>query len=163
MFDGEYIPTDFDILLTDVHARDLHENISSQLGSNYLADYTENTENKQTDYIEGIIWGPHQRIFVPMIIKIKNKKKYVHMLIDTGSPATYLCEEVFGSFDIMIYNPSNPMTVNINDKPIAVLQSPVRSHFSEINILGSDYLKISNAIVNINYGENVVKVSLFNV
>ena len=160
MFDDQYLPTDFDVLLTDVHARDLHQDISRQLGRNYLADYT---ENSQVDYIEGIIWGPHKRIFVPMIIKMGKKQKNVHMLIDTGSPVTYICNEVLASFDRMIYNPSNPVTVNINGRPIAVIQSPERSHFSEVNILGSDYLKISNANVNINYADNFVKISLFNV
>ena len=160
MFDGQYLPTEFDVLLTDVHARDLHHDISRQLGRIYLADYT---DNSPVDDIVGIIWGPHKRVFVPMVIRMGNKHKNVHMLIDTGSPSTYVSNEVFSSFDKMIYNPSNPVTVNINGRPIAVLKSPEQSHFSEMNILGSDYLKICNAKVNLDYENDVVQISLLNV
>ena len=166
MFDGQYLPTDFDVLLNDVHARDLHHDISRQLGRIYLADYT---DNSPVDDIVGIIWGPHKRVFVPMGLfarektRMGKKHKNVHMLIDTGSPSTYVSNEVFSSFDKMIYNPNNHVTVNINGRPIAVLQSPEQSHFSEMNILGSDYLKICNAKVNLDYATNVVQINLLNV
>jgi len=159
MIDEQYLPTQFDILLTDVHARDLHHDISRRLGVIYLADYI---GNNLINNVEGIIWGPNNRVFVSMIVKIGIKQKNVHMLIDTGSPNTYICNDVFSSFDKMIFNPNNHVSININGRPIAVLQSPEQSHFNDVNILGSDYLKLTNANVNINYAEDKIKIDLYN-
>ena len=157
MIDEQYMPTHFDILLTDVHARDLHQDISRRLQVIYLADHV---GNNCIDNINGIIWGPHNRIFVPTVVRMGNKQKNVHMLVDTGSPNTYLSNEVFAAFDRMIYNPSNPVSVNINGKQITVLQSPETSHFTDVNILGSDYLKTYNAIVTIDYVGERIQIGL---
>jgi hypothetical protein len=89
-----------------------------------------------------------------------NKQKNVHMLVDTGSPSTYLSNEVFASFDRMIYNPSNPVSVNINGKQVTVWKSPETSHFTDVNILGSDYLKTYNAIVTIDYVGERIEIKL---
>ena len=137
MFDVQYSPTDFDLLLTDVHSNELHHEISSMLGTTYLNDADTDDISEAT----GIVWGPHNRIFIATVVRMGNKMKHVHFLVDTGSPFTYICDEGLQSFGKTVSNPNNPFTVHINGKPILVLQSPEDKHFKDINLLGTDYMK----------------------
>ena len=66
-------------------------------------------------------------------MRINRKNKIVYFLLNTGSPKTYLCEEVFNEFGIFP-NPHNPTTASINGKVDTVSLSP--THFSGLNILG---------------------------
>jgi hypothetical protein len=157
MIDEEYIPTHFDVLLTDVHSKDLRHEISHRLGVQYLAEHDADDDINE---IKGVVWGPHNRIFVPTVIRIGGQKKNVHFLIDTGSPKSYVSQEVFTSFNRMISNPSNPISLHINNKPITVFQSPENSHFEDVNVLGSDYLKTFNAILHIDYGNDSVELCI---
>ena len=152
MFDEQYMPTEFDVLLTDVHSRDLHHDISIRLKKLYLQDI----DDDSIDKTEGIIWGPNSRIFVAMVVRMGNKRKYVHFIVDTGSPNTYISQEVFTSFGRMHPNPNNPVSLHINGKPLSVLQSPERSHFEEVNIIGTSYMKTFNCILNIDFARDAV-------
>lgn len=148
MFDVQYSPTDFDVLLTDVHSNELHHEISSSLGTAYL----ENADSDDVRKANGIVWGPHNRIFVATVVKMGNKLKHVHFLVDTGSPYTYICDEVLQSFGKTVSNPHNPFSVNINGLPILVLQSPEDKHFKDINILGTDFMKTFGCVLNVDFG-----------
>lgn len=152
MFDEQYMPTEFDVLLNDVHSKDLHHDISTRLRKLYLQDI----DNDNIDNTEGIIWGPNNRIFVAMVVRMGKKKKYVHFIVDTGSPRTYISHEVFTSFSRMHPNPNNLVSVHINGKPLSVLQSPKESHFEDINIIGTDYMKTFNCILNIDFAKDAV-------
>lgn len=154
------MPTEYDVLLSDVSSKDLHHEISSMLSTMYLSDITDDN----IDTTNGIIWGPHNRVFVAMVVRMGHKKKYVHFLVDTGSPSTYICQEVFTSFGRMINNPNNPVSLHINGKPLTVLQSPKNSHFEDVNVLGTTFLKTFNSVVNIDFkaGDVTIKTSDFN-
>ena len=109
MFDA---PLDFDVLLTDVHARDLRHDISNCLGIPYLSECNDHSVAR---YMAGVIWGPHNRLFASMKVSIgSGSMRNVHMILNTGSPQTYLCSETFGAFNITINHPNNPISVNIN-------------------------------------------------
>ena len=155
MLDAPYSPTKFDVLLTDVSSKDLHHDISNRLHKLYLSDLT----NDDIDQTEGIIWGPNNRIFVAMVVRLGNKRKYVHFLVDTGSPKTYICQEVFTSFNKMISNPNNSVSLHINGKLLSVLQSPENSHFEDVNVLGTDYMKMLNCVLHVDFGEETVKLT----
>ena len=55
--DVQYMPTEFDVLLTDVSSKDLHHDISNRLSKLYLSDITDDN----IDTTQGIIWGPNNR------------------------------------------------------------------------------------------------------
>ena len=155
MFDVQYSPTDFDLLLTDVHSNELHHEISNMLGSTYLNDAEKDDISEAT----GIVWGPHNRIFVATVVRMGNKLKHVHFLVDTGSPFTYICDEVLQSFGKTVSNPKNPFTVHINGKPILVLQSPEDKHFKDINLLGTDYMKTFRCILAVDFEKETAKLT----
>ena len=156
MFDAGYAPLDFDVLLTDVHARDLRHDISNCLGIPYLSECIDDSVARN---MTGVIWGPHNRLFASIKVSIgSGSMRNVHMILDTGSPQTYLCSETFSAFNITINHPNNPISVNINGTRLSVLECPVQSHFNEVNILGTDYLRITNAKVEIDFNNDSVHI-----
>ncbi|RIB14959.1 hypothetical protein C2G38_2143803 [Gigaspora rosea] len=129
--DDNYFPNMYDVLLTDVNSKDLHEEISELLKAKYLS-YSPASEFKE---VYGIIYGKHNRIFVSLPVKVKRQAKNVHFLVDTGSPSTYICEEVYESLKATIRNTSSPRSVLINNKATHVFLPPVNSHFTGVNVL----------------------------
>src|SRR3954471_12079359 len=101
-----YDPRNFDILLTDIDTEDVHESIPRKLNVEYLSD----APNELDGDITGIMYGPHFRLFCATTIRIKNKIKMVIFLVDTGSPTTFISEEVLRSFGIEISDPVNNYT-----------------------------------------------------
>ena len=156
MFDVQYVPTDFDVLLTDVHSNELHHEISDMLNTNYLED----ADNDDVQEATGTVWGPHNRIFIATIVRMSNKLKHVHFLIDTGSPSTYICDEVLQSFGKTVSNPHNPFSVHINGKPILALQSPENMHFKDINILGTDFMKTFKCVLTVDFDKETAKLQM---
>ncbi|RIA94404.1 hypothetical protein C1645_873450 [Glomus cerebriforme] len=101
-----YDPTSFDVLITDICAQDLCEVISNKLNVKYLSD-----SNQEHD------------------VKIREKIKFVHFIVDTSSPTTYLSNDVLSAFGLTI-DPDDFINARINNKDTAVLMSPPGSHFS---------------------------------
>lgn len=155
MLDEQYLPTEFDVLVTDVHSKDLHHDISKRLEKLYLSEAADDG----TYDTQGIVWGPHNRVFVSAIVKMGSKRKHVHFLVDTGSPSTYVCQEVFTSFGRMLPNPNNAVSMHINGKQLSVLQSPEKSHFEDMNILGTNYMKTFNCVLSVDFAKDVATLT----
>jgi hypothetical protein len=83
----------YDIMLLDLHSKDLHSDIQDKFRVKYLQD-VQNSSLK--DELDVIIWGPAHRSLIATTVRIKRtgNSKTVIFLVDPGSPNTYLCEEV---------------------------------------------------------------------
>ncbi|CAG8693062.1 21007_t:CDS:2 [Gigaspora rosea] len=152
---NNYLPNMYDVLLTDVtdvNSKDLHEEISELLKAKYLS-YSPASEFKE---VHGIIYGRYNRIFVSLPVKVKRKVKNVHFLVDTSSPSTYICEEVYESFKATIRNTSS---ILINNKPTLVFLTPVNFHFTGVNVFGMDYLNIYRTKLIIDLENHYVSLS----
>ncbi len=79
--------------------------------------YLEDAESSGYKEATGIVWGPHNRIFVATVVKMGDKLKHVHFLVYTGSPFTYVCDEVLQSFRKTVSNSHNSFRVYINGMP----------------------------------------------
>jgi hypothetical protein len=133
------VPIMLDVLLSDVtSSNDLHEKVSKKLGTRYLSDSV-----RELDDIKGILFGDYQRLFGTMTLEINRKIKNVLFLVDTGSPRTYICDEVFKSYNLFIADPDEPFPVKLNKRRISVKVS--HDNFSELNILGTDFLHTNSA------------------
>ena len=150
----------FDLLLTDVASEDLHSGVSTALGSEYLIVATE--EQSRAREVVGIIWGLHNRLFVPLVVRRRDSYKKVHFLVDTGAPRTYLSKEVLTSFGISTDNitSSTTIAITINAINIAVTMSPTDGHFSDINLLGVDFLDVSKSLLVADYFEKKCRLTI---
>ncbi|CAG8731892.1 6404_t:CDS:1, partial [Rhizophagus irregularis] len=155
MLGNDDYPADmFDLLLIDLNSKDLHETISKDLKIQYLSD-TQQTELKETN---GVIFGSNLRVIVSLPVTIKQKTKNVHFILDTGSPKTYICEEVYESFKLQSRTPI--YQVFINNKRTVVYLPPINSHFTDVNILGVEYLKSSGTNLSIILTNDYDNISL---
>ncbi|CAG8447692.1 17771_t:CDS:2 [Funneliformis caledonium] len=144
--DDMYPADKYDILLTDVNSTDIHEGISKKLNIEYLS----NSHSAELKEVKGIIFGLNYRIFLSLPVKIKKEIKNIHFLFDTGSPRTYICEEAFSSFKATIVDRTYK-TVLVNNRPIIALPPPPGSHFTDVNLLGMDYLQTFHAKVTMDF------------
>src|SRR6266498_4020162 len=144
--DDMYPADKYDILLTDVNSTDIHEEISKKLNIEYLS----NSYSAELEEVNGIIFGLNYRIFLSLPVKVKKETKNIHFLLDTGSPRTYICEEALNSFKATIVNRTYK-TVLVNNRPIIVLPPPSGSHFTDVNVLGMDYLQTFHAKVTMDF------------
>ena len=90
------MPELFDILLSDVDDNLLHNEISTALGSAYLSETPHLTSPHTT--VDGILFGGHSRVLFPLVVKLfrKSPSYVVHFLYHSGSPFTFLSQEVCG-------------------------------------------------------------------
>src|SRR3954451_6568821 len=91
-----YDPTSFDVLITDICAQDLCEVISNELNVKYLSDSSQEHDSN----VDGIIYGRGFRLICTVTVKIREKIKFVHFIVDTSSPTTYLSDDVLSAFGI---------------------------------------------------------------
>ncbi|RIA84248.1 hypothetical protein C1645_667464, partial [Glomus cerebriforme] len=136
----------YDILLTDVNSTNIHEEISKKLNIEYLSD-SHSVELEETN---GIIFGINYRIFISLPVKIKKETKNIHFFLDTGCPRTFICKEAFSSFKETVVNKTYK-TVLVNNRLIVTIQPPPDSHFTNVNILGMDYLQTSHTKVTMDF------------
>ncbi|RGB43333.1 hypothetical protein C1646_749903 [Rhizophagus diaphanus] len=144
----------FDHLIVDIHSKDLHEQISKRLKIQYLSYYSP-SEFKEA---KGIFFGPYFRIIVSLPVQIKQKRKNVHFIVNTGSPKTYICKEVYESFGLTTSD-STVHSILLNNIFTIIHLPPSDSHFNDINILGTEYLKIAHANLTIDFEND--HISLF--
>jgi hypothetical protein len=90
------MPQLFDVPLSDIDENILRNEISTALGSAYLSETPHLTTPHTT--IDGIMFGEHDRILFPLVLRFPNKSSsiVVHFIYHSGSPFTFLSEEVCG-------------------------------------------------------------------
>jgi len=90
------MPELFDILLSDIDEKVLHDEISTKLGSAYLSETPHLTSPYTT--VNGIVFGEHHRVLFPLVVRLPRKPHsyVIHFLYDSGSPFSYLSQEVCG-------------------------------------------------------------------
>jgi len=129
-------PNKFDVLITDVNEKTLRTEVSKVFGIDYLAKATEEDAKRKVDVISGYLYGDGRRPMVPCVVSNADKAYWVHFIVDTGSPATFLSEKVCNALDLRT-DASDYATIGGCYHQIRM--SPARSHFVDINILGSDF------------------------
>lgn len=142
---------------SDVKSKDLHEKVSKILNVKYLSDSTQ-----ELDEVNGILYGQSNRFFGVMTMKIYDKIKNLIFLIDTGSPRTYISKEVLNSYLPNISKTHNPFSVVLNKRHVAVNISPAGTTFSDLNILGTDYMSIYRAKLYADFKQKNFNIKLKN-
>lgn len=131
-------------MIIDVHdaikSEDLYKKVSEELHFKYLSNSAQ-----ELDEAKGKFIGDNRRPFGVMTMRIKGQIKYIHFLIATGSPKTYISREVLDSFKLNIPNPNETFTARLNKRQILANVTPDGFYFSDLNILGTDYLYLYKA------------------
>ena len=89
------MPSLFDVLLSDVDEKLLHNEVSATLGSPYLSDAPHLETPLPT--VNGITFGELDRVIFSLVVRFRDKPSCnVHFVYDTSSPFTFLSVEVCG-------------------------------------------------------------------
>ncbi|KIW99678.1 uncharacterized protein Z518_11091 [Rhinocladiella mackenziei CBS 650.93] len=123
----------------DVDERKLRTEISDVLGINYLAEATEHDAKRRVDAVDGYWYGRARRAMVPSVVSNGDgdgKKAYwVHFIVDTDAPSTFLSE---GVCEIVGLRKEDSYATIVGCY-LPIRMSPPKSHFSDISILGVDF------------------------
>ena len=138
------VSSDFDILLTDIHEKEIVEKICPLFGITNLQKSTCNDYKK----IKGIVWGPLSRQVAPMVLEYKGEKKDTVFIVDTGSPQTYLAQSSFNAFGLDLITRGKRF-MKIHGKELLVDQS--HSHFADVNVLGTDFFTGREVVLVVDY------------
>ncbi|KAH3770677.1 hypothetical protein DPMN_171969 [Dreissena polymorpha] len=157
---GYIKPSLQDMLLTDVNADELLT-IAKILRVDYLGPAAFPCSFPQS----GLIHGNNKRLMVSLSCRREGKNSKainIIFLIDTGSPNTFLSdkamEALVGKADCYM---SGPMAVMIHTKKVIVCYlSPHDKHFSDVNVLGMDFLSDNMLSLFINYGQKSFELTM---
>ena len=99
------------------------------------------------------MYGQNVRIFVPLVVKVRQTSINANFLFDTGSPVSYLRAETFENLGFRESVPSE-VVANIHGFSAPVHLS--HGHFENVNVLGQDYLRRVGIIATLDYDELIV-------
>ena len=136
-------PNEYDVLITDITEGDMLK-IGEILG--LVCD-------PPVFPIKGIMYGQNVRVFVPLVVKVRQTSINVNFLFDTGSPVSYLRAETFENLGFRESVPSE-VVANIHGFSAPVHLS--HGHFENVNVLGQDYLRRVGIIATLDYDELIV-------
>eukprot|EP01129_Flabellula_baltica_P005758 TRINITY_DN2105_c0_g1_i2.p1 TRINITY_DN2105_c0_g1~~TRINITY_DN2105_c0_g1_i2.p1 ORF type:complete len:137 (+),score=18.03 TRINITY_DN2105_c0_g1_i2:333-743(+) len=129
--------------------------ISPMLGVDYLST----SESAKYEWpLQGIIFGTNQRLFINLPVSFKNNAINVTFLVDTGSPHTYICfhalTKVLGAETTRA-----KFKMYINGVVTDVNESPLDSHFFDMNVLGGNYFAKIRAVLSVDYDEQTLTLA----
>lgn len=153
-----FIPPELEeIMLLDVKEENVREDIARELAVEYLG---EASTVEPLWAVSGVLWGSNHRLFVNLAVKYKQgTAKNVIFLVDTSSPHTFLCPSAMNAILPSGSNLPSKINGNIQDAVYSINLSPPNSHFSDINILGMDFLVAQRLILTVNTPQRSSKIS----
>lgn len=141
-------------MLSDVRWTHLNTTVASRLGVRHLslAPEMSNKERRAllTDGIDGILYEANARPIVPLHVQIGSSCRSVFFIVDTGSPWTFICPNAINGFDAEVPSDYFKSTIQGVVLPITHVSSS-SSHFSDLNILGTDYMRTAGVELRADY------------
>jgi len=158
---GYIKPSLQDMLLTDITAEELLK-IAERLGVDYLGPAAEFPGSFPTS---GKIHGNNKRLMVSLSCRREgNNSKSINIifLIDTGSPNTFLSDK---AMEALVGKPGcnigSTMDVMIHSKKVTTCHlSPHDKHFSDVNVLGMDFLSDNMLSLSMDYDQKSFQLTL---
>lgn len=141
-------------LLQDLNHHDLLHDISSQLGVRYLSETTGPRPAPYTGFLWNDAATPLPMVWLPCMIR--GLTRCVIFLVDTGAPSTLLCRKAFEAFAVDTVH--SRARVSINGTTLSVGLS---NFFADINILGADYLRLTQSVLTCDYNNLTCEIRPF--
>ena len=152
-----------DVLFTDFNTaekaeiRDVEINGLKHLS---LADDIYSTPSPSKITFEGIAYGKDHRILVMAALSSASGiSRNVVMLVNPGSPSTFLTQDTFKALGINVDGMSstmNPVHLLLNRRWTPVHLST--AHFADVNMLGTDFLSLGE--MDVNYLGKTVRITI---
>jgi hypothetical protein len=157
---GYIKPSLQDLLLTDITSEELL-NIAESLGVEYLGK----AEFPGRFPVNGSVKGLNKRLMINLVCKRQSKNSTpsvnIIFLIDTGSPISYLSEQAFKA--LLPPDSHIPQSINVMIQTERVIQchlSPRDKHFSDVNVLGTDFLVENGVTLIADYFDKKCQLTL---
>jgi hypothetical protein len=151
--DEKYVdPKKIDIMLNDFSEKEAAE-VSKKT---FLFELNSATIEPPTFPIEGIIWGDHKRMLVPIVVSHGKAAVKTLALYDGGSGSSFLCENTLRRLGITD-GIASTMNISMHGKKIPVHLS--HDHFKDINVIGQSFFASHEATVLVEYKE--LKFSIY--
>ena len=148
---------DFDIVVTDIHGDTIRKIEIDGVKHLSLADSTCVLPYDTEKTMIGVTFGEHDRVLIRAVLASKGKFVNAIMLVDTGSPFTFLTEETFEALGINLQERSiDSVWIVIGGRTVCVHES--KGHFKEVDVLGTDFLAFGALYVN--YPNKTARITL---
>jgi len=142
---------EFDILLTDIKGETIRK---MEIGG---AKHLSETSSVAQPTLNGTIFGDYSRVLVNAVLSAKGRSINATMLVDTGSPYTFLTDETFKALQIDLHDqPGDQAFVLVNGQRTKTHLS--KAHFEEVNVLGTNFLDFCE--VSISYPKKTAKITI---
>jgi hypothetical protein len=153
--EGRISPNIYDVILTDISHDTLLGDIAERLDVNYLEESQETAPIVNgVMTVSGILFGSMARPMVNVVIFSTKYKKPVNVifLVDTGCPSAYVCESAMVALGFRDPFPSSfSFRVAGSKVGLEAHLSTKGSHFSDINLMGAEFLTNLRARVSLDY------------
>jgi hypothetical protein len=146
---------DYDILLTDIKGETIRTLEID--GSTHLSEAQTSIEQVSVS-LNGVTYGDYSRVLVRAVLSAKQKSVNAIMLVDTGSPYTFLTDETFKALGINLEEqPSDQaFIVLVNAQRTKAHLS--KAHFEEVNVLGTNFLDFCE--LQVNYPKKTARITI---
>jgi predicted aspartyl protease len=134
---------EFDILLTDIKGETIRR-IEID-GAKHLSEVV--TSDSHSSVLNGVTFGDYSRVLVKAVLTAKGKSLNAIMLVDTGSPYTFLTSETFKALQVNLEDqPEDQAFVLVNGQRTKAHLS--KAHFEDVNVLGTNFLEFCEVTIN---------------
>jgi len=146
---------DYDIVLTDIKGETIRTLEID--GSTHLSEAQTSIEQVSVS-LNGVTYGDYSRVLVRAVLSAKQKSVNAIMLVDTGSPYTFLTDETFKALGINLEEqPSDQaFIVLVNAQRTKAHLS--KAHFEEVNVLGTNFLDFCE--LQVNYPKKTARITI---
>ena len=109
------------------------------------------------DVLHGVTFGDYSRVLVKAVLTARGRSLNAIMLVDTGSPYTFLTSETFKALQINLEDqPEDQAFVLVNGQRTKAHLS--KAHFEDVNVLGTNFLEFCE--VNISYPKKTALITI---
>ncbi|KAH8772440.1 cobalamin-independent synthase [Hyaloscypha sp. PMI_1271] len=140
-----------DLLLFDVNNKTLHKEISKRARLPYLKTANGKFTMENGDVCEGFVYGKNNRIILTLAVArdTKSMPLWIHFIVDTGSPKTYLAQKAWKQLNLVECEWSM-----VGGRKLLVEESP--SHIHDVSVLGMDAIRAWGMQCDFNHENNTV-------
>ena len=141
-------------LLTDIKGETIRSLVLG--GCKHHSECENYNQSSAPTTLTGVTYGDYQRVLVKAVVAYRNALNVI-MLVDTGSPYTFLTEETLKAIGVQMDDqPSDHAFVVVNGQRVEVGIS--KAHFKDVDVLGTNFMQFCE--VHVHYPSQTATVTV---